>query len=37
MTVVYRCCECGWDTTHYADIDAHEDQTEPGHLVVADA
>jgi hypothetical protein len=30
--MVYR-CECGWVTTHYDEIDGHENQLEPGHLV----
>jgi hypothetical protein len=25
---------CGWSTTDYAEIDAHEDQVEPGHSVI---
>lgn len=31
--MVYRCSECGWFTQHYAEIDGHEYQLEPGHLV----
>ena len=31
--MVYR-CGCGWSTEKYADIDAHEDQAEPGHFAV---
>lgn len=31
---VYRCLECEWSTTEYGEIDAHEDQLEPGHLVM---
>lgn len=30
---VYRCELCGWSTTRYSEIDGHEDQVEPGHLV----
>jgi hypothetical protein len=38
--MVYRCQKddvfgaCGWSTTEYADIDEHEDQLDPGHIVV---
>ena len=38
---VYRCqydgldpAGCQWSTTRYSEIDAHEEQIEPGHLVV---
>lgn len=30
---IYRCGLCGWTTTRYSEIDGHEDQLEPGHLV----
>lgn len=30
---VYRCALCGWETTHYSEIDGHEFQVEPGHDV----
>lgn len=33
---LYRCCECDWTTTRYAEIDGHEDQLEPGHLVTGE-
>lgn len=29
---IYR-CSCGWATSRYAEIDNHEDQLEPGHVV----
>lgn len=38
--MVYRCRReeefggCGWSTVHYDEVDAHEEQVEPGHWVL---
>lgn len=34
--LIYRCELCEWTTTHYDEIDGHEGQIEPGHLVSLD-
>ena len=30
---IYKCELCGWTTKRYSEIDGHENQIEPGHLV----